>query len=74
MAGIHEEADHVECRAMDTGDCVCEIRIDGADALYLMPTPREADAHVVAEAIVYAKEIAHSSGGAGSSWKSNSLR
>lgn len=64
VASIHEEASYVECRAMDTGDCVCEIRMDTADALYLMPTPREADVSVVAEAIAYAKEVARPSSGA----------
>ena len=66
VASIHEEANYVECRAMDTGDCVCEIRIDAADVLCLMPTLREVDVNVVAEVIAYAKDVAHPSDGVSS--------
>ncbi|WP_147481231.1 hypothetical protein [Streptomyces shenzhenensis] len=66
VASIHEEANYVECRAMDTGDCVCEIRMDSADTLSLMPTLGEIDVNVVVEAIAYAKEVAHPSDGASS--------
>ncbi|WP_455354059.1 hypothetical protein [Streptomyces sp. SYSU K217416] len=66
VASIHEDASYVECRAMDTGDCVCEIRIDSPEALYIMPTAREINVDVVVEAIAYAKEVVRPSGDAAS--------
>ncbi|MFI5733907.1 hypothetical protein ACIA49_27585 [Kribbella sp. NPDC051587] len=57
VASIHEENDYVECRALDTGDIVCELRIDASGGLRLLPASWEADAEVVAEAIAYAKEV-----------------
>jgi hypothetical protein len=66
VASIHEDASYVECRAMDNGDCVCEIRIDSPEGLYLMPMASEADVDVVAETIAYAKEVARPSAAAAS--------
>ncbi|MEV6478356.1 hypothetical protein [Streptomyces sp. NPDC051576] len=67
VASIHEDADYVECRSMDSGECVCEIRVDAPDELYLLPMSIEADANVVLEAIAYAKEMAQLSSGTANS-------